>query len=392
MTIDTPTWLQNGTYSARLDRIFSDVLFTEGVLRPGAGQLLVSPSSPAAMSVSVAAGYAAIQGDDIADQGKYLVRSTAAETVTITAAPGANSRIDLIVLRVNDPDAGGPAGNNATLVAIAGTPAASPSPPALPASAIPLAQVLVAAGTTAITAGMITDVRGQSQTFLANTLTNAGDLLSFDGANTVRVPAGISGYPLTSTGSAVAYAQLGTTGLANSAVTAAKLASNSVETAKIVDNAVTTPKIADGSITAAKLAAGISTRVGCELSFTGSLSYSGSGQATISTWTEIVDTANFYTSGGNATIPTGLDGLYLITLTNDAGSISTVTKGIIVIGGQEFPLVSGFYGASSGTPTNNTMQRTLTAGTTIGVKLAVNSGATFTVTGYNVRLIITRLG
>ena len=242
MAIFTPTWLQNGTYSARNDRIFSDVMFTEGVLRPGAGQFLVTQSSPAAMSVNVAAGYACITGDDSLDQGNYLVRSNATETVAIGAAPGSNSRIDLVVLRVNDPAAGGPAGDNATITVIAGTPAASPVVPAVPTSAIPLAQVLVVAGDTTVTNARITDRRGQSQTFLANTLTNAGDLLSFDGANTIRVPLGANGRPLVAGATSVSYAQLTDTGLASNAVTEAKIAANAVTTTKILDDAVTHTK------------------------------------------------------------------------------------------------------------------------------------------------------
>lgn len=244
MTLDTPTWLQNGTYSARLDRIFSDVLFTEGVMRPGAGQLLVTQRSAGANnSVDIAAGYACITGDDSADQGNYLVRNTATVNLAATAAPVANSRIDLVCLRINDPAAGGPAGDNAQFVYVAGTAAPSPVVPATPTSAIALARVLRTVGDTSVVTANITDVRPQSLTFFSNTLTTAGDLLSFDGTNLIRVALGSSGLPLVAGSTSVGYAQ----------ITAAGLASNSVIEATIAASAVTNSKIAAGAVTGAKI-------------------------------------------------------------------------------------------------------------------------------------------
>lgn len=215
MALDIPTWLQNGTYSARLDRLFADVLFTEGVMQVGAGQLLVSERGLGANnSVDIAAGYACITGDDIADQGKYLIRNTAPVNLAASAAPVANSRIDLVCVRINDPAEGGPAGDNAQFVYVVGVAASSPVAPAVPTSAIPLAEVLRTVGDTAVVTSDITDVRSQALTFFANTLTNAGDLLSFDGINLTRVPIGASGLPLVAGVSSVGYAQLGTTAIA----------------------------------------------------------------------------------------------------------------------------------------------------------------------------------
>jgi hypothetical protein len=67
-----PIWQQNRKYSARHDRTFADVLFTEGVLDPGSGALLVTQNSLGLdNSVDVAAGLGIIQGDDELNQGKY---------------------------------------------------------------------------------------------------------------------------------------------------------------------------------------------------------------------------------------------------------------------------------------------------------------------------------
>lgn len=153
-----PLWLQDLEYPARLDRVFADNIWTEGIL--GGSSFAVSPSSPAAMTVDVAAGVAVVEGDDQTAQGKYLVRKQTAETgLVIGAAPGSGQRNDLIVLQVRDPNAGGAAGDDAVLAVIAGTPSGSPVDPAVPNTALVLARVRVPAGTGSITAGLIDDLR-----------------------------------------------------------------------------------------------------------------------------------------------------------------------------------------------------------------------------------------
>lgn len=250
MALLTPTWLQNGTYTARLDRIFSDVLLTEGVIRPGAGALLVTQRGAGANnSVDIAAGYAVITGDDTADQGNYLVRNDATVNLAATAAPVSNSRIDLVCVRINDPAAGGPPGDNATFVYVTGVAAVSPVPPATPTSAIVLARVLRTVGDTQVVNANITDQRAASLTLLSNTLTNAGDLFSFDGANAVRIPLGSTGLPLVAGATSPSYAQVGTAGIADTAVTLGKLAANSVDSSKIVDASITGSDIALATLT-----------------------------------------------------------------------------------------------------------------------------------------------
>ena len=154
-----PTWLQNGVYSARMDRNLVDIFFTEGVVNPGGGDYEVVETSPTSNSVAIGSGRAVVTGDDEPNQGKYLCVNEGVLNLLLNAAPVANSRIDLVFLRVNDPVAGGPAGNNATIDFIEGTPAMSPVVPTTPTTAIPLARILRTVGDTAITAGMITDMR-----------------------------------------------------------------------------------------------------------------------------------------------------------------------------------------------------------------------------------------
>lgn len=164
MAIENPLYLQNLTYSARQDRFLIDYTYTEGVTDVQAGELAVTQrAAGAAMSVDVAAGTAVIDGDDADLQGAYLVRVTAPESVTIPAPPGANSRIDLVVLRVNDSatTGGDPAQDGGRLEVVVGTAAAVPVAPAVPDTALVLAEVTVAAGVGSITNANIADRRTQ---------------------------------------------------------------------------------------------------------------------------------------------------------------------------------------------------------------------------------------
>lgn len=157
MALETPLWLQAGSYAARLDRMSFRQQHFEGVVR---GLKVSERGAGANLTVDVAAGEAIVDGDDQADQGAYRIRSTAVENVTGFVAATSTQRIDRVVLRVNDPNAGGPAGDNATIVRIAGTESGTPTPPAVPATAIPLAQVgPFTTSTVSITNSMITDER-----------------------------------------------------------------------------------------------------------------------------------------------------------------------------------------------------------------------------------------
>jgi hypothetical protein len=165
MALETPIWLQGGIYSARRDRSLLDVIFTEGVIDPGSGALEVAERAAGANdTVDVALGAAIITGDDEADQGKYYVRNTTTVNVPFTPAPGVNQRIDLLVLRVNDPTAGGQAGNDATFVIVEGTVAETAVAPAVPDTAVPLAEVLRLSTDTTIIDARITDRRPTSST------------------------------------------------------------------------------------------------------------------------------------------------------------------------------------------------------------------------------------
>lgn len=98
-------------YSAQDFRlaITSSTYSREGVLAPELGQLRVSQRGAGPnMSVDIAAGFVVIEGDDVSDQGKYLMQSTATENRdefadgTSISAPGSGARTHRMVARVKD--------------------------------------------------------------------------------------------------------------------------------------------------------------------------------------------------------------------------------------------------------------------------------------------------
>jgi len=156
-----PSWLQNGSHPAENDRLSTQATWAQtGVRRTN--DLVVTQSGTPAMSVSIAAGWAAILGTSTGTQGVYVAYNDAAVTGTITTANATNPRIDRVCLTVNDSAYTGST-NNLVVNVVAGTAAASPTAPATPANSISLATVAVAAGATSILNANITDTRVRTE-------------------------------------------------------------------------------------------------------------------------------------------------------------------------------------------------------------------------------------
>lgn len=171
---DPPLWLQNEQYPARVDRQLIYATLPEGIVRG----LNVTPHTPAPdYTVTVSDGLACIYGDDEDDQGAYL--ATLADPVSVSIAPPAGmNRIDEVVFRVNDSQAGGAAGDNATIAVVQGTPTTGTAvAPALPKTAISLAHITLTPSTTAIAT---TQISGLSRAFargVGNLETYAGSIV-----------------------------------------------------------------------------------------------------------------------------------------------------------------------------------------------------------------------
>lgn len=92
----------------------------------------------------------------------------------------------------------------------------------------------------------------------ANELTakyaNRGSIV-YQGSSTFEeLPKGTQGYPLVIGANDPAWAQVGTTGIADDAITSAKILAGAVGASEIASDAVVTAKILDANVTAAKLA------------------------------------------------------------------------------------------------------------------------------------------
>ena len=141
-------------------------LMGDGVASGREDELVVTESSPQAMSVNVGLGSAFVQG-------RYFEVYSAAETLAIAAANPSNPRIDRVVVRLD------PTARTCVLAVLTGTAAASPTAPALTQTPggtweLPLAQVAVAA-----LAGGITNANITSEAPTAapvNDLVHAGDI------------------------------------------------------------------------------------------------------------------------------------------------------------------------------------------------------------------------
>lgn len=108
------------------------------------------------LSVTVNTGQCAIQGSAALNSGTYFVTLDAAATLTCTAADTVNSRIDAVCVSVTDL---GTSSSTSVVQIVTGTPASSPSAPALPANSIPLCYITVPANATTLTSGNLADQR-----------------------------------------------------------------------------------------------------------------------------------------------------------------------------------------------------------------------------------------
>ncbi len=125
------------------DKVDLDILAAgyngNGVIKGAAAECVVTAQTTPDMTVAVAAGIIAV--------GSVMV-SVIAGNVTITAANATNPRFDLIVID-----------NAGVKSAVAGTSAAAPVFPAIPANSVVLAAVYVPANDTTMAANQITDKR-----------------------------------------------------------------------------------------------------------------------------------------------------------------------------------------------------------------------------------------
>ena len=173
--------------------------------------------------------------------------------LTIDAADGALNRIDRVIVEWKTTDYA----DLPEIKILKGTPASAAAAPSLTNNTtqrqISLAQILVAAGTTSITASMITDER-----LNPNVCGLVTDTLSIDTSVINSQFEELLGQLRTSieqaAGSEIIDGSITTSKIAQNAVTTVKIAEGAVTAEKIAALAITAALIADKTITAAKLA------------------------------------------------------------------------------------------------------------------------------------------
>lgn len=161
-----PLWVDGMTFNSVLGRtIGTSMFYTQagsnvapipGVINNHRSAFVTTALG--GMNISVGVGDAIISNATSSLNGPYLVNLASSASLTVPTADPSNPRIDLIVADVYDV---GTSASYCAIELITGTPAPSPSvpTPAAGVAYIPLAQIAVAAGTTSITSGNITDVR-----------------------------------------------------------------------------------------------------------------------------------------------------------------------------------------------------------------------------------------
>lgn len=173
MTVrSVPIFLQAGSHPAEETRLMLGGMlgaatgsFAGGVASsdPAHGvrrvaDLAVSQNGTPNMSVNVAAGGCFIRGTENANQGAYHLWNDGSVNLAISASNPTNPRRDLIIAQVRDSAYSG-ASNDARIIVVTGTPAASPVDPTVPANSLVLARIAVAAGASSIVTANITDLR-----------------------------------------------------------------------------------------------------------------------------------------------------------------------------------------------------------------------------------------
>lgn len=149
--LSPPGYLQAGTYSALLDRIYLNTTPTVrdfSVAHRARGGFLPSRtptySSPAGLQIAVSACAGIIANTFATDAGEYRFANPSSTTVTLAASSPTQNRIDLVGFLVRDNFYDSSGFNDLSLAVVQGTNSAGvPSAPAVPAGFLPVVEVLI---------------------------------------------------------------------------------------------------------------------------------------------------------------------------------------------------------------------------------------------------------
>ena len=162
MALLRPIWMQSTggdaaiQYSGlELRNIISGLVRAEGVLQNGFA--VTQRGAGANFSVDVASGFAVVNGDDVAGQGIYLIRSDATTNVATPGAPASGTRVHRLVAQIRDKFHNGAYSTyEFTLDLLQDTGSGTP---ATPNSALNLARISIAAAQANVSNANITNDR-----------------------------------------------------------------------------------------------------------------------------------------------------------------------------------------------------------------------------------------
>ncbi len=155
--------IQGESLNAATDRLVNELAFNEGVVDKAGNSFQVLQNLGTDMNVKIGSGTAfdrAVVKGDLAGQGSFIPEhQNATQVIAVAASDPTNNRIDLVILRVYDDTFDSSTDDFSDLELVTGTPSGSPVVPALPSTALLLAEILVVAAVTQIVNGDITDKR-----------------------------------------------------------------------------------------------------------------------------------------------------------------------------------------------------------------------------------------
>ena len=206
MTLITPEYLQTKKYSAKRDRV---ALAHGGAVQAGVwdnGDFKVTWTSN--MNLSVAAGFALVQASNAGNLGLYHVQNDAAITVVIPPAHASLPRLDQVYILVDDSTDGAASDDNPQLLVAQGTPTSGATLDnrsgfaALPNNALRIADVLVPAAASTLSAAAVRDRRPWARganallTVQSGTLTGLGSTTAAEISSNFRTRIELSGNPM----------------------------------------------------------------------------------------------------------------------------------------------------------------------------------------------------
>ncbi len=157
--------IQGESLNAATDRLVNELAFNEGVVNVAGNSFQVLQNLGTDMNVKIGSGTAfdrAVVKGDLAGQGTFVPEhQNATQVLAVAASDPTDDRIDNVILRVFDDTFDSSTFDYADIEVTTGTADPTPVAPAVPSTAILLAEILVQNAVTQIVNGDITDKRAE---------------------------------------------------------------------------------------------------------------------------------------------------------------------------------------------------------------------------------------